>query len=215
MEYSINGATHYGLEDVGLMRIQPETTVIVPADYQQARTALLASWDLPGLVYYRLGKGGKTTIPGLDGRFALGRAQFVRHGTDLLVVAMGGIAAEAISAVETLAAQGIACTLLVVACVQPAPTGDLIDALSKFRAALTIEEHYVNGGVGSLVAEVVAEAGLNCRVVRCAVRTQPDGRTGSQSYVRRKHGLSSEAIVRKALETLGGNRTGKTEVAGC
>lgn len=207
MEYSTNGATHYGLEDVGLMRIQPETTVIVPADRQQARNALLATWNLPGLVYYRLGKGDKTAIPGLDGRFTLGRAQYIRHGTDLLVIAMGNMVTEAVSAVEALAVHGVSCALLVVACVQPAPTGDLVDVLSKFRVALSVEEHYVNGGIGSLVSEVIAEEGLSCRVMRCAVRTQPDGRTGSHSYVRHKYGLSSEAIVRNALHLLGETRS--------
>jgi len=72
-EYGTAGPSHHGLEDVGVMRLQPGLTVIAPADHQQARTAIAETWDLPGPVYYRLGKDDKTTVPGLDGRFALAR----------------------------------------------------------------------------------------------------------------------------------------------
>src|SRR5689334_9912455 len=86
-EYGSAGPTHHGLEDVGIMRIQPGLTVIAPADYRQTRTALLATWDLPGPVYYRLGKDDRTVVPGLEGQFELGRAQVIREGNDLLIVA--------------------------------------------------------------------------------------------------------------------------------
>ena len=73
-EYGHAGPTHYALEDVAIMRTQPGLTCIAPADHQQARSALLATRDVPGPIYYRLGKDDRTTVPGLDGRFALGRA---------------------------------------------------------------------------------------------------------------------------------------------
>src|SRR5262245_23365599 len=69
VEYSHNGLSHYGLEDVAVMRAQPGLSVIAPADYQQARAAVLATWDLPGPIYYRLGKDDRTLVPGLDGQF--------------------------------------------------------------------------------------------------------------------------------------------------
>jgi transketolase len=198
-EYGHAGATHYGLEDVAVMRTQPGITVIAPADYEQARTALLATWDVPGPVYYRIGKDDKTVIPGLDGRFELGRAQLVREGDDLLIITMGSIASEVIAAADALARHGVSCTVMIVASINPAPVDDLAEWLSRFPVALTVEAHYVNGGVGSLVSEVVAELGINCRIVRCGVKRTPDGVVGGQDYLHRVHGLSSERLVEAAL----------------
>ncbi|QZZ21433.1 hypothetical protein J5X98_02890 [Leptothermofonsia sichuanensis E412] len=201
-EYGHAGPTHHGLEDVGVMRVQPGITLVAPADHQQARTAIQATWDMPGPVYYRLGKDDRTTIPELEGRFELGRVQTLCEGEDIVIVAMGPLAGEALTAAKTLAQQGIGCTVVVVACLNPAPVADLVNILSRFRVALTVEAHYIVGGVGSLVSEVVAESGIRCRVVRCGVRTTPDGVGGSQRYLQGMHGLSSEALVRTAIQAL-------------
>jgi transketolase len=201
-EYGHAGATHYGLEDVGVMRIQPGLTVIAPADHEQAAAALSATWDLPGPVYYRLGKDDKTVVPGLGGRFELGRAQVIREGGDLLIISMGSITSEAVAAAEALASQGINCTVMLIASLNPAPLDDLLEALARFGVAMTVEAHYVTGGIGSLVCETVAEHGLDCRVLRCGVRTNPDGVVGSQQFLHRVHGLSSEALVESALQAL-------------
>jgi len=202
IEYGNDGVSHYGVEDVGVLRLQPGIAVITPADHEQAGAAFLATRDLPGPVYYRLGKDDKTVVPGLGGRFEVGRAQVIGHGADLLIVAMGSIAYEAASAMESLAAQGVSCTMLVVSCVNPPPVEDLAKALADFPLTLTVEAHYIVGGVGSLVAEVIAERGLRCSLVRCGLRATPDGRSGSQAYLYQRLGLSSDKIVEQALEAL-------------
>lgn len=201
-EYGSAGASHHGLEDIGVMRVQPGLTVIAPADSRQARAAILATWDLPGPVYYRLGKDDKTLVPGLDGAFALGRAQIVREGGDLLIVAMGSIASEAAAAAELLALQGIACTVAVVASLNPAPIDDLAALASRFPLLLAVEAHYANGGLGSLVAEVIAEASTGTRLVRCAVKQLADGRSGSQAYLHQRHGLSRQCLAETAMREL-------------
>jgi transketolase len=197
-EYGNAGVTHFALEDLGLMRLQPGLTLIAPADHQQTRTALLATWDLPGPVYYRIGKDDETTVPGLNGRFQLGRAHTITAGDDLLMIALGSIANEAVAADATLRRQGIHATVMIVSSLNPAPLQDLTKALTRFDVALTVEAHYICGGIGSLVAEVIAEQGLDCRLARCGVNRQPDGLTGSQRYLEHAHGLSSEALVEAA-----------------
>jgi transketolase len=201
-EYGNAGVTHHALEDIGVMRVQPGITVIAPADHQQTASALLATWNLPGPIYYRLGKDDKTTIPGLNGDFALGRAQLVRKGRDLLMVSMGSVTSEVADAAEALASQGIQCSVLVVASLNPAPEDDLVKYLSEFPVVMTVESHYLSGGVGSLVSEVVAERNLSCRVIRCGVRKMPNDIFGSQAYLRHINGLSSEALVETATKVL-------------
>lgn len=201
-EYGHAGPTHYGLEDIALMRAQPGITCLAPADHEQARSAFLATWDLPGPVYYRIGKDDKTTVPGLKGRFAIGRAQRIREGSDLALIAMGAISSEAAAAADDLARQGVSCSAVVVASVTPPPVEDLAAELSRVPLAITVEAHSVTGGVGSLVAEVIAERRLPCRLVRCGVRAVPSGPFGGQDYMQRVYGLSRESIVARALQML-------------
>lgn len=202
MEYGPNGVSHYALEDVAIMRAQPGMTVIVPAEPAQAREALVACAGLAGPVYYRLGKDENTIVPGLDGAFELGRIQSVRDGDDAAIVAMGPIAAEAVAAADLLAARGIDCAVAVVACMQPAPLEDLSVLISGRPLVVTVEVHYVTGGLGSLVSELVAERGLGVRVLRQGVRSMPGPLVGSQRYMEAQHGLSAEQLASAVLQEL-------------
>jgi transketolase len=206
VEYGHDGATHHGLEDIGVMRLQPGIAVIAPADHQQARNAFLSTRNLPGPVYYRIGKDDKTIVPGLEGRFEVGRLQLIREGSDLLLVAMGSVVSEVASAAMTLTQSGISAAVAVVASLNPAPVGDLVSLLDRFPVVLTVEAHYVTGGVGSLVAEVIAEYGLNSRLLRLGIRNTPDGVTGSQAFLHQRYGISSEAIVASVTKLLGQTR---------
>ncbi len=201
-DYGSAGPTHYGLEDVGVMRIQPGITVIAPADSAQAITAIQATYALPGPIYYRLSKNDKLSVPGLNGRFALSRIELIREGSDLLIVAMGAVAAEAVIAAETLAAAGTSCAVAVLATLNPTPTEALAALLEAYPLVLTAEAHYIVGGIGSLVSEVIAEQGLHCRVIRCGVRETPSGLTGSTPYLYEQHGLSGLRLAQTAQTAL-------------
>ena len=94
VEYGHNGPSHYGLEDVGAMRLLAGMSIFCPADADQASSVLEQTWDRSGPTYYRLGKDEKTIVPGLDGRFNVGEAQVLSHGTEILLLSLGGISAE-------------------------------------------------------------------------------------------------------------------------
>jgi len=201
-DYSHQGITHFSLEDVGVLRIQPELTVIAPADGAQAESAIRATWNLPGPVYYRLGKNDTITVSGLNGRFDLGRLQIISEGHDALVIAMGTITNEVMAADKQLREQGIACKIAVLASINPVPIDDLICLLGDFSTVLTIEDHYVVGGIGSLVSEIVADHGLACKVLRLGVRMNPNSITGSADYLLRINGLSCSGIVDAVKKSL-------------
>jgi transketolase len=202
LEYSHQGITHYGLEDIGMMRIQPGLITIAPADAAQASTAIRATLNLPGPVFYRLGKNDKIVVPGLEGRFELGRLQVIHEGHDLLFISMGAIASEVAAASALLFEQGITCTSAVVASMNPPPVDDLVNLLKRFHIVITVEAHYITGGIGSLISEVIAEHGLACRVIRCGIRKKPSGITGSQLYLQDLHGLSAKALAETGLHSL-------------
>lgn len=201
-EYGPAGPTHHGLEDIGVMRLQPELTVLAPADPEQTRVMLADTWELDGPIYYRIGKDDRTLVPGLNGRFELGRSEIVHEGSDVLFFAMGNLAAETVIAAEALGREGISCKVAIVSTFSPSPVEDLSDRLSGFDRALTVESHFVSGGLGTMVAEVIAEAGHACRLARCGVREPLRGPTGSQAFLRDRHGLSRDAIARAARELL-------------
>ena len=198
-DYGENGLTHYALEDVAVMRVQPRMTVLAPADDDQARAAVDATGDLPGAAYLRVAKAGPA-VPGLDGRFRTGRAELIGDGADVALVSLGGAAQEAVGAAALLERDGVDATTAVVSSFNPSPLEDLTALLARVPLAVTIEAHYVDGGLGSFVGETIAEAGLDCRLVRCGVRTMPTGESGSRGYLQELHGLSAAAVARATLQ---------------
>lgn len=207
-DYGTAGLTHYALEDLGVMRIQPGITVIAPADHRQASAALDATWDSAGPVYFRVGKEEGATVRGLSGAFRLGRTEQVREGKDIVMVAIGSMAMNVVEAADRLAEVGVEATVLVVSSFNPSPTEDLADALANFPLALTVEAHYVNGGLGSYVSEIIAENALDCRLVRCGVKQTPTGRVGSTPYMDHLHGLSPGALASEVCAVLEGACSG-------
>ena len=201
LDYGHNGVTHYAVEDLALMRAQPDLTVLAPADGDQTRAAVAATAHLDRPAYVRLEREG-TGVRGLDGRFSLGRAELVGNGSDVAIVAIGSVAHEAVEAAERLAADGIEATVAVVSSFNPSPADDVADLLARVPAAVTVEAHYVDGGLGSFVAEIVAERGLDCRVVRCGVTGMPRGRSGSRAHLLGLYGLTAEQLATTAVDAL-------------
>ena len=201
-EYGHAGHTHYALEDLGIARIQPNLTVIAPADYLQTATAVLKTYDLAGPIYYRVAKKDNYVIPNLEGRFRLGRIEIIREGLDVLIVTIGSITAEVVVAAEKLAARGIETTVAVVSSLRPAPSSDIGALLRRFKLALTVEEHYIDGALGSLVAEIAVEQRVDCQIVRCGVSNLSPSISGSEAYLREANGLSSDGILKRCLQYL-------------
>jgi transketolase len=200
-DYGHNGITHFALEDYAVMRAQPRITVVAPADDRHARAALRSTIGLPGPVYYRVGKRGDE-VPGLDGRFELGRLNVLRRGGDAVILAIGSIVHEALAAATTLAEDGIEATVALVSSFNPGPVEGVVELLDGVPAALTVEAAYRDGGLGSFVAEAIAEAGLGTRLVRAAVDSMPADETGSQAYLEERHGLTAPQLARRVTQAL-------------
>ena len=198
-EYGYSGRTHYALEDIGALRTLPGLTLAIPADSAQAASAIRQTRDLPGPVYYSLGKDDTISVPGLNGRFELGQAQVVRQGGDIALVTMGSISQEAAIAAGKLAGYGIEATVVVVSSFHPDPEDHLAHILAPFRHAISVEAQTVSGGLGSLVATVIATRGLSCRLRVLGVATAPDGTSGLQMERWRKYGLDGDSILAAAL----------------
>ena len=198
VDYGHNGMTHYALEDVALMRAQPGLAVVAPAEDAQLRGVLAEVQALPGPAYIRLSKQS-FQVPGLDGQFELGRAPQIAEGDDVAIVALGAMSATALRCAELLSERGVNASIVVVSSVSPAPVEDLVRVLSSVSLALSVEAHYLTGGLGSLVAEVIAERALPCRLLRAGIATKPLGVSGGREYMHERLGLSPQQLAARVL----------------
>jgi len=201
--YGHAGPTHHALEDLCVTRALPGVSVVAPADSAQARAALLATLDMPGPAYLRIDKNDRPDLPGLEGRFAPDRPELVRPGRDLLLLATGSIAHEAVRAAEAMEDRGVSAAVAVLAHLGPT-AGPLVSRLlARFATVITVEEGAVTGGLGALAAEAVAREGLRCRLHARGARGPLDGPTGGVDYLRRRHGLDADSLVGLAGDLLG------------
>jgi len=204
-DYGHNGASHYALEDVGILRVQPSLSVVVPADDAHAQSALTETYELDRPIYYRISKTN-ASVPGLDKPFELGRLVTLREGTDVALIAMGPIVGEALAAADALQSDGVSAAVALVPSFNPTPETELAELISGVDSVVTVESHYRSGGLGSVVAEVIADAGLGVRLRRCGVADIPRGQTGSQTYLEAQHGISASALAEAAQSLVGSTR---------
>lgn len=191
--YGSAGFTHHALEDLALMRVQPNVGIVVPADDAQVDRALRDHYARPQPMYLRLAKDA-ATHPELRGRFRWGRLEVIGDG-DVAIVAIGSMTGVALEVRRRLLSEGINAVVAVAASIAPAPADDLVALLSSKRACITVEDHRPVGGLGSLVAETIADHGLGTRLIRCGVHDRPGETSGSEEFLRRRNGLDVEGLM--------------------
>lgn len=201
-EYGHSGPTHYALEDVAALRTLPGLTIVIPADSAQTHAAIRDTYDLPGPVYYSLGKDDRISVPGLNGEFQLGRVKVIGQGGDIAIVAMGSVSQEAAAAAQELSFRGVETTVVVVSNFYPDPEEDLARVLSHFREVITVEAQTLSGGLGAFVAGVIAMRGLPCRLRTLGIGVPLDGTSGNQQDRWRKYGLDRDSITREIFGML-------------
>ena len=201
LPYGTHGYTHHGVEDIAVMRAFPNMTVVAPGDPVETKlaTAALLAHDGPG--YLRLGKGGEPTIHQVDPGFQIGRALSLREGDDATIIATGAILAEAARAVDLLAEQGIHAGLLSMPTIQPLDTEAVLRA-ARTPLIVTVEEHRPVGGLGSAVAETLAdEPQSRARLIRCGVTISPKI-VGSGAYLRERNHLDAAHLAQTVAQAL-------------
>lgn len=211
-EYGHAGVSHHATEDIAILRSLPGLTIVIPADSKQAATAVRETSHIPGPIYYSLGKNDRLSVPALEGRFELGRLQVIGRGSDIAILSMGSVSAEAAAAVDQLASRGIHARLAIVANFNPDPTDDVAELLAEFKSAVTVEAQSVSGGLGAFVSTVIATQGLGCKLYSLGVRTPHDGTSGRQEDRWRKHGIDRTSIAETVLDLVGARGPARTHM---
>jgi transketolase len=198
----VAGGTHHALEDLALMRSFPNMTVIVPADIEEAYQAALATLDIDGPVYLRL--GGRVEEPLVsqpEAAFRLGQAVELCAGNDVTVIACGALVEMAVRASDTLRSEGIGVRVLNMHTIKPLDRDAVLTAAAETRGIVTAEEHHLTGGLGGAVAELLAVE----RPTRMRMVGMPDtfAMIGPTTQLRAKYGMSAEAVMDACRSLIG------------
>lgn len=201
--YGTMGATHHATEDLGVMRVLPNLTIVAPGDPVETRAATRALAAHEGPAYLRLGKAGEPIVHEDEIDFRIGRALTLRDGTDATLISTGGTLRIAAQTAEALADEGISVRVLSMHTLKPLDDAAVLSAAADTGALVTIEEHSVVGGLGSAVAEVLAEhdeVRVPFRRVGIPGRFSP--RVGTQEYLLAENGIDAATIGATVKELL-------------
>ncbi|MDC1244655.1 transketolase family protein [Crocinitomicaceae bacterium] len=196
-----DGATHQILEDIGMMRMLPNMTVVVPADFNQTKQATKAIAKHDGPVYLRFGRPVMPIFIKPDANFQIGKAQEVYKGTDVTIIACGHMVWKSIEAVKVLTEKGISVELINMHTIKPLDVSAILNSVSKTGCVVTAEEHMANGGLGEAVAQVLSK-NHPCPHEFVAV-DDSFGESGKPMDLLDKYGLGSANIVEAVERAIG------------
>ena len=194
-----DGGSHQSIEDIGLMRLIPGMTVIVPADANEARKATFALAEFQGPAYMRLARLA-TPVFEEDYPFEIGKANVLREGKDVAVFACGLMVNEALEAAKLLSAEDIEISVINVHTIKPIDAACVTEYAQKCGNVVTVEEHSVIGGLGDAVADVLMGK-VCCKFRKIGVNDQ-FGQSGKAADVLREYGLTADQIAARIKETL-------------
>lgn len=201
-----DGATHQILEDIGLMRMLPGMTVIVPCDYNQTKAATIAIADYTGPVYLRFGRPKVPNFTSATEAFEIGKAQLLIAGADISLFATGHMVWKAIEACRILADEGIQAEVINIHTIKPLDEKAVIDSVAKTGCAVTAEEHQIYGGLGDLIAGVLVR---HHPVPMEMVAVQDSfGESGKPEELLVKYGIDTPHIVAAAHKALDRKKAG-------
>lgn len=195
-----DGATAQALEDIALMRVLPNMKVVVPADAVEAKKATIQAAHIKGPVYIRVGRSPVPVITTQSDPFYLGKANILKEGDDITIIACGIMVFEAIKAAEELKKESIASCVINTHTIKPLDEKTIIESAARTKAVVTAEEHQIYGGLGSAVTEVLSKAyPVPLEMVAVA---DTFGESGEPEELKEKYGLTYKDIVKAVKKVL-------------
>ena len=195
-----DGATHQILEDIGMMKMLPNMTVIVPADFNQTKQATIAIAEHQGPVYLRFGRPVMPIFVKPDAKFVIGKADVLQEGTDVTIIACGHLVWKSIEAAKILAEKGVSVELINMHTIKPLDEEAILNSVRKTKCVVTAEEHMMHGGLGDSVAQVLAR-NLPSPQEFVAVNDS-FGESGTPMELMTKYGIDSQNVVDATLKAI-------------
>lgn len=195
-----DGATHQMMEDLGLMKMLPNMTVLNPCDYNQTKMATLAAADHVGPVYLRFGRPSVPNFTPVDQPFIIGKANMLKEGSDVSIFATGHLVFHAMEAAYHLSQQGIDAEVINIHTIKPLDESAVLQSVAKTKCVVTAEEHLMNGGMGDSICQLLARE-LPAPVEMVAVN-DIFGESGKPDELMTKFGLDTPHVVEAALKAV-------------
>jgi len=197
-----DGASHQGIEDLGVLRTIPNMTVIAPADYHSAYALVQAAAnDHYGPVYLRFTRDAVPFIYNENDTFEIGKAKILSEGTDITIISNGDVLSLCVAAKDQLVEKGLSVRLLDMHTIKPVDREAVLASIETTRGIVTVEDHSIINGLGSAVSEIVAEVG-GCRVVRIGIQDQ-FGESAPYERLLEKNNITVGNIVNSAFSLTG------------
>ncbi|MBM3255608.1 MAG: 1-deoxy-D-xylulose-5-phosphate synthase [Candidatus Omnitrophica bacterium] len=187
--YGAQGPTHHAIEDIAIMRSLPNMTVCCPGDPLEARELIKHSFDYQGPIYFRLGKNQEPNIHNQKTKIRIGQAIKITQGKDVALITTSTMLKQGLEWVQGWAKKGIKATFLSMPTLKPLDRAAILKLINQGLPIITLEEHNIIGGLGSAVAEVIAESGKPVRFKRVAIPDQYSREVGNQEFLKKKSGL--------------------------
>jgi len=195
-----DGATHQILEDIGMMKMLPNMTVVVPADFNQTKQATMAIADHNGPVYLRFGRPSVPIFIKPDADFQIGKADVIMEGSDVTIIACGHLVWKSIEAAKELAEQGISAEVINMHTIKPFDTQAVLRSVVKTKCVVSAEEHMINGGLGDSVAQTLMQ---HMPVPQEYVGVNDTfGESGTPNELMSKYGIDTSNVVAAALKVV-------------
>ena len=195
-----DGATHQILEDIGMMKMLPNMTVIVPADFNQTKQATIAIADFVGPVYLRFGRPVVPIFTKADAKFEIGKADTIIEGKDVSIIACGHLVWKAIEAAKELEAKGISAEVINMHTIKPLDEKAILASLAKTKCVVSAEEHMINGGLGDSIAQVLSR-NTPCPQEYVGVN-DTFGESGTPEELMVKYNIDTADIVKAAEKVI-------------
>lgn len=199
--YAPYGYTHHALEDIGILRTLANLIILCPGDQMEAELATEAALKHEGPVYLRLGRS-EIPVHKQKPKFKIGKGIVLQEGKDITIFGTSNLLQRALDVSDKLKDKGISVRLISMHTIKPIDSDLIVDSAKKTRAIFTIEEHSIIGGLGSAVAEVIAEEGINTKFKRIGVADRFTEVIGLQEFMREANGLGVNQICSTILKTL-------------
>ena len=196
-----DGATHQILEDIGMMKMLPGMTVIVPCDYMQTKRATISISKLEGPVYLRFGRPKVPIFTAEDQNFQIGKAQILNRGTDVTIIACGHLVWKTVEAARILEKKGISCDLINMHTIKPLDERAVLESMGKTGCVVTAEEHQRNGGLGDSIAQLLALK--QPAPVEMVAINDSFGQSGKPEELMEVYGISTPDVVNAAERVIG------------
>ena len=200
--YGPLASTHHAIDDISIMRGLGNIIILAPSDAVETERVFGFALEYVGPVYIRMDNAKLPVLHSKDYQFKLGKVDVLTSGDDVSIFAMGSVVHEAYAAAQTLRADSINAEVINVSSIRPVDKKGIIDSIQKTKKVIAVEEHSLHGGLGTLISEVIAEEGLDAKVVRLGITEGHFAKAGPRDEIRAYYKIHKNGIVETARKFL-------------